>query len=278
MDEGDGRRDYRNRLLIYALLALLVGAGLLFPAALGSHLTHEAQTAYDLIQSLQPGPYAMVIADYRDPEGDRQLAAVLAQVLRRQGHVVVASLSAETAIRVDRSVRAALAQARLAYGRHAIHLGVRPPGGLEYANSCAASFVVAAGGLDHAGEDLNLMPLAHAFRYLDHADLLVMVVDGSGLPPSQAARLASFYGVRSLVAATGQAATEAGSLAAEGRLDAALPGGRSTADFELLGSGRSGAARHLTALTLGTLFILGLIIWAYISGVFGRRRSGLYGG
>lgn len=271
MTDDDRRREHRNRLIIYFLLAVLIAAGLLFPMAVGSHLTPEAQRAFDLIETLGQSPHVAIYADYRDTEGDRQLAALLRHVLRRQGCVIVASLNQETAVRVERVVRAALTQAGAAYGRSVIHLGSRPPGGRQYVTACSAGFVDAAGGRDHAGEDLNLMPLAHSFRRLDHADLLALVVDGSGLAPSYGAWVARDYGVWALAAASGQATAEALALVAEGRLDAAVAGGRATADYELLASGRRAAARHLTALSLGTLFILVVIIWAYLSGVFGRR-------
>ncbi|MDP2873443.1 MAG: hypothetical protein Q8P31_13020 [Bacillota bacterium] len=276
-EEGDRRRDHRIRLLIYGLLIALIAIGLMFPVAFSSHITPEAQQAFDLVESMGTAPYVTILADYRDPEGDRQLAAVLAHVLRRGGRVVVASFGTETAVRVERAVRTALSQARMTYGQAAIHLGSRSPGGQQYAGACIAGFADAAGGRDHAGEDLNLMPLAHTFRRLDDADLLVMVVDGGGLGPAYGAWVASHHGVHSMIAAAGTAAGEAAGLAEEGRVDAAIPGGRATADYELLGTGRRAAARHMTALTLGTLFILAIIIWAFLSGAFtrqGHRPSG----
>jgi hypothetical protein len=261
---------------MYVLLLALVAFGLLFPMAAGHRLSAEAQHAHDLVEGLVAEPYVAVFADYRDPEGDRQLTALLRHILRRQGRVVVSSLSPDTAIRVERAVRSALSQAGAVYGRSVIHLGNRAPGGQQYAGACAAGFVSAAGSRDHAGEDLNLMPLAHSFRGIDHADLLALVLDGSGVPPSFGAWTASRYGVRSLVAASGQATGEASALASEGRLDAVIASGRSTSDYELLASGRRAAARYITALSLGTLFVLAIIIWAFLSGFLGalRRRRG----
>lgn len=277
MGEDSARREQRNRMIIYGLLLVLIAAGLLFPMMAGSHLSIEAQQAYDLVEGLALTPYVAIFADYRDPEGDRQLSALLRHVLRRQGRIVVASLNPDTAVRAERAVRAALAQAGASYGQSVIHLGSRSPGGQQYAGACVAGFVQAAGGHDHAGEDLNLMPLSHSFRSVDHADLFVLVLDGSGLAPSYGAWIASHHGVRSLVAAGGQAAGEAMALASEGRLDAAIPGGRPTSDYELLAGGRRSAARYITALSLGTLFVLAIIIWAFLSGFLGglrRRPSG----
>jgi hypothetical protein len=82
-----------------------------------------------------------------------------------------------------------------------------------------------------------------------------------------------------VLAASGDESGLAVQLWQEGRVEAALPGGKATTDYESLVEGNGSAGRRMTALTLGTLFIMALIIWAYLSGFISRRReSDLLGG
>jgi len=282
MGESDeGRSEGRRRRTIYLLLFLLVAVALLLPFGLELPAAQEAVECFETVEGLPDRARVFLVADYASTgdraEPDRQARALVAHVLRKGARLVVLSTRLATAQAVDVLVREALAERGQIYGEAAVHLGARD-GGINYVFSCATDFVRGAEGQDHRGEDLTLMSVVHGFRWLGDGNLLIWVGDATGLPMETAASLAAQQGVLSIAAGSGTAGARALELARDGRVSAGLAGGTATADYESLYAGRASAARHRLALTLGTLFVLGLIVWAYISGLLGRRPRRMDGG
>jgi hypothetical protein len=189
--------------------------------------------------------------------------------------------SSETAAgEVDRILRAELARGGRSYGVAAVNLGYREPfEGQEFLLALTRDFFAAAGGRDHGGADLDLLPLTHTFRRLDQASLWGVVAGDTADAVVAAEAISRDYPVPLLIAANGDAAALAGQLWQEGRIAGVLAGGKVTTDYEALVEGDGTASRRMTALSLGTLFIIALIVWAYLSGfITRRRRATLVGG
>lgn len=277
LSEGQDRRDRRARTIIYVALVAVVAVGLLFPLALKELLSHEAKVSYDLVQGLPEGRRVVVLSGTAGTDGQRQLGLLLGHVLSRRAQVMVISSDAAAAAATESQVRGALAARRLRYGEAMVHLGARD-GGYEWVESAARGLSAAASGYDHAGDELALHPLTHRFRTFDDADLLVGIADNGLVTAHDMYRLASFYGLRALLAVSGAAVDEGQALWAEGRIEAVIPGPLATGDYDGLIAGRGGASRYYTAMTLGTLFIVALILWAYIGGASSRRRRAGNGG
>jgi len=277
LSEGHVRRDRQARAIIYVALVALIALGLLFPLALKELLSHEAQVSYDTVQGLPEGRRVVVLSGAAGSDGQRQLGLLLGHLLSRRAQVMVISSDAATAAATESQVRSTLAAGRLRYGEAMVHLGARE-GGYEWFESAARGLSAAASGYDHAGDELALYPLTHRFRTFDDGDLLVGITDNGLVSTQDIYRLASFYGLRALLAVSGAAVDEGQALWAEGRIEAVIPGPQATGDYEGLIAGRGAASRYYTAMTLGTLFIVALILWAYIGGASSRRRRATNGG
>lgn len=258
---------------IYAVLLLVVVVGLLFPGLVRSTPAIEATNAYMLVEGRTAGRPVFVYYAGLGGDAQRQLVALLRQAIAGGATVVSAASSETAAAELDRALRAELAASRRSYGTAGVNLGFR--GGRtaeDYLMALARGFSAAAQGRDHSGADLDLLPLVQSFRRLDEASLWLAVAGGSTAAVGVTYDVSRDYPVPLLIAASGEAAVLAEGLWQEGRIDAVLPGGRPTADYEALVAGGGTASRHVTALTLGMLFMVGLILWAYLSGWIARRR------
>jgi len=273
-------RDRRTHALIYVVLFVVIALGLLFPSLIKNTPAAEATESYSLLGRAAEGRAVLLV--YHGVAGDaqRQATAILRQALR-QGAVVMTAASSETAAgEVDRILRAELARSGLSYGTAAVNLGYREgAAGPEFLLALTRDFYAAAGGRDHGGADLDLLPLTHTFRRLDEASLWSVVAGEATDAVVAAESISRDYPVPLLVAASGDAAALAGQLWQEGRIAGVLAGGKVTTDYEALVEGDGTASRRMTALSLGTLFIIALIVWAYLSGfITRRRRATLVGG
>jgi hypothetical protein len=265
-------------LIIYAALAVLIAVGLLFPSILKNAVSTEAMQAYQLVDTAGNGGFVFVAVDAPFGEAPRQLTALVRQTLSSGAMVITASTTESGAGDLERLLRGQLSASRRTYGQAAINLGCRP-GGVAYLEGLARSFASAAQGRDHAGEDLELLQLAHSFRRLDDARLFVFVTGGDTAAVRSAHSIAYANAVQVLLGVSGEEAVNtATQMWQEGRVDAILAGARTTADYESLVAGRGAPSRHLTALTLGTLFVMFIILWAFLSGPISRRRRAFSGG
>lgn len=273
-------RDRRAHALIYVVLFLVIALGLLFPGLIKSTPAAEATEAYALLGRAGSGRAVLLVYHGIAGDAQRQATAILRQVLG-QGAVVMTAAASETAAgELDRILRAELARSGRGYGTAAVNLGYRErAANEEFVLAVTRDFYAAADGRDHGGADLDLLPLTHTFRRLDQASLWGVVAGGAANAVAAAESISRDYPVPLLVAASGDAAALAGQLWQEGRLAGALGSGKVVTDYEALVEGDGTASRRMTALSLGTLFIVALIVWAYLSGfITRRRRATLVGG
>ncbi len=267
-------RDRRARLVIYVLLVVLVAVGLVFPSLIKDTPAPEAIEAYQLVETVPAGGCVFLGVDSLAAGGDgqRQLTALVRHVLSSGAMLMAASTDDAGAAELDRVIRAQLNALRRRYGEDAVNLGSRP-GGTGYLEALAGGFASAAQGRDHRGEDLELLPLAHSFRRLDDARLFLFITGGPAAAARSGQNIAFNNGVKVLLAVSGEDASgTAVQLWQEGRVNAILVGGRATSDYDSLVAGGGSPSRYLTALTFGTLFVIALIVWAYLSGLITRRR------
>lgn len=261
--------ERRTRMVIYGLLVVFLVVGLLFPRVLKVEPVPEATATYEAIAGLREGSRVVLIADYQGQDSERALSALLRQLLYRNV-VVVVSASQEAATSAERVSRQAVTGLRRTYGEHLIHLGWRS-GGVSWLRQAAAGFAAATDRHDHAGDDLALFPLSQRLRSFVDADLAVLVWDDGQTELLDGLYLARDYGL-GVVLATPEDLPQARQLWTDGRLCGLISGQRAIADYEAAVTGRGAANRYLTAMSLGTLFILLLILWSFAGGVFSRRR------
>ena len=251
------------------LLAVLIGP-LLKPIGIPIKISEGTQSAYDVIDSLEPGSKVVFGFDYSPgnaAEMEPQAIAILKHLLSKDVKVIGISFQAQGPMLAVKAFEAA-GWTEKEYGIDYVNLGYRAGG--QGAVAAFASDVPGTFNTDYQGKSVSSFPIMQGVKTAADVDMIITIAPGTPGPEDYVRQVYSTYKTPLVCGVPAVAITQVAPYVQAQQIKGILGGLPGAAEYELLMNQPGKAVAAMDAQSLAHLLIVALIILRNAANIFSK--------